>query len=459
MRTTKRLYCAFLGLTAMGSPVVGQRLVEPSLRDWAAPHYWAPTRVNEEPLSGTVTGTESDSGGQSAAGALTAALVFVAMTPCRVVDTRADQGKPAPWGAPGFAGNETRTYNLPLSPCGIPAAAAYSLNFTVLQNKSLIFLSAWPAGQPFPAASTLNALQGGFVANAAVVPAGPNGGINVLVSDATDVIIDINGYYVPPGGVPLTGTQLLPALTFGSYNTGHRWLQSLQNESSNVAIGPNAMINASGNTNNNTAVGSNALAGTPMQGNANIALGAGAGSLLTSGNSNIYIGNNGAATQSGTIRIGDSGQSAAYISGIFGVSSLGTGVLVSSDGRLGVSLSSRRYKEDIQDMREASSNVMRLRPVTFRYKRPAEDGGKPLQYGLIAEEVAEVYPDLVVRGKDGQLETVQYQKLDVLLLNEMQKQQKTIEEQARRIAALENLVQSLAKTAQSTAAGAKSAGF
>jgi len=96
-------------------------------------------------------------------------------------------------------------------------------------------------------------------------------------------------------------------------------------------------------------------------------------------------------------------------------------VLVDSNGQLGTIASSRRYKEDIHAMGDASDGPLRLRPVTFRYKKPYADGSKPIQYGLIAEEVAEVYPDLVVRGKDGQVETVQYYKLDAMLLNEVQK--------------------------------------
>jgi hypothetical protein len=87
--------------------------------------------------------------------------------------------------------------------------------------------------------------------------------------------------------------------------------------------------------------------------------------------------------------------------------------------------SSRRFKEDIQDMNDASSGLLRLRPVTYRYQKAYEDGSKPLDYGLIAEEVAEVYPDLVVRGKDGQIETVQYHKLVPMLLNELQKEHET----------------------------------
>ena len=103
-------------------------------------------------------------------------------------------------------------------------------------------------------------------------------------------------------------------------------------------------------------------------------------------------------------------------------------------------------------MLDASSNIMRLRPVTFRYKNPTDDGKGLLQYGLVAEEVAQVYPDLVVYGKDGQVETVQYQKLNVLLLNELQKQQHMIqdqamqlERQANQITALESLIHSFMK--------------
>jgi hypothetical protein len=154
------------------------------------------------------------------------------------------------------------------------------------------------------------------------------------------------------------------------------------------------------------------------------------------------------------MRIGDlSNQRSTYIAGIFNASIMaGALVQIDSDGHLGIGLSSGRYKEDIHDMLDASSNIMRLRPVTFRYKNPTDDGKGLLQYGLVAEEVAQVYPDLVVYGKDGQVETVQYQKLDVLLLNELQKQQHTIqdqatqlERQANQITALESLIHSFMK--------------
>src|SRR5207253_7188545 len=112
-------------------------------------------------------------------------------------------------------------------------------------------------------------------------------------------------------------------------------------------------------------------------------------------------------------------------------------VVIDSAGQLRTVSSSRRFKEDIQDMGEASSGLLHLRPVTFRYKKPYADGSKPIQYGLIAEEVAEVYPDLVARSADGQIETVKYQVLDSMLLNEIQRQARVIEDLEKRLARLE----------------------
>jgi hypothetical protein len=118
-------------------------------------------------------------------------------------------------------------------------------------------------------------------------------------------------------------------------------------------------------------------------------------------------------------------------------------------------LSSRRYKENIRDMGAASNGLLRLHPVTFRYKKPLDDGTKPVQYGLIAEEVAEVYPDMVVRNKDGQIETVQYYKLDAMLLNEVQKLSKAHAADQAEIARLESQVAEQAKQSQEQRAAMK----
>jgi sugar lactone lactonase YvrE len=125
-------------------------------------------------------------------------LRFVAVTPCRVMDTRPGEGKTGPFGAPALEGGQTRTVPIPQSTCGIPGnAAAYSLNATVVPSGPLGFLTLWPAGQNQPQVSTLNSFEGRVVANAAIVPAGPGGAINVFVTDETHVILDINGYFVP----------------------------------------------------------------------------------------------------------------------------------------------------------------------------------------------------------------------------------------------------------------------
>ena len=131
-------------------------------------------------------------------------------------------------------------------------------------------------------------------------------------------------------------------------------------------------------------------------------------------------------------------------------------VVVDSNGNLGTVSSSRRYKEDIQDMRDASDGLLRLRPVTFRYKEPFGDGSKPVQYGLIAEEVAEVYPDLVARSADGQIETVKYQLLDSMLLNELQKQNTTIAAQKEQIRSLEERLARVEAALERTALTASS---
>ncbi len=127
------------------------------------------------------------------------ALNFYPLTPCRVADTRAGSGFSGAFGAPSLVGGATRNFPMPSSSCGIPdAAQAYSLNMTVVvESGGLGYLTAFPAGQPLPVAATLNALDGGVVAAAALVPAGSSGAISVYASNPTDLVVDINGYFGP----------------------------------------------------------------------------------------------------------------------------------------------------------------------------------------------------------------------------------------------------------------------
>lgn len=127
-----------------------------------------------------------------------AGLEFYPITPCRVADTRGSAGS---FGGPGISSQGTRSFPITSSGCGVPGnAQAYSLNFTAVPNKALGYVSVWPAGHQQPVVSTLNSYNGTVVANAAIVPAGSNGDISVYSSDQTDIILDINGYFAPPGG-------------------------------------------------------------------------------------------------------------------------------------------------------------------------------------------------------------------------------------------------------------------
>lgn len=244
------------------------------------------------------------------------------------------------------------------------------------------------------------------------------------------------------------GTDALFANTTGTENTaiGASALIANSSGSLNTALGGEALLdNTTGS--NNVAIGAGALGQDPT-GSGNIALGWEAGVNVTSGSNNIYIGNPGVSSESNAIRIGNGdvgGHTAFYVAAVLGYTvPNGTEVFIGSNAQLGTITSSRRYKDDIQDMGEASDALMKLRPVTFRYKQAAPDGSKPLQYGLIAEEVADVFPEAVLYDDKGEPNSVQYHKINAMLLNEVQKQRREIDELK---ASLETLKSLLAKDA------------
>jgi len=136
------------------------------------------------------------------------ALAFYPVTPCRVADTRNATG---PLGGPSLAAQGTRLFPILTSSCGVPATAqAYSLNFAAVTSSLLGYLTAWPAGQPQPLVASLNDPVGTVVANAVIVPAGTGGGVNVYSTNATDLVIDINGYFAPPGAGGLSLYTVAP---------------------------------------------------------------------------------------------------------------------------------------------------------------------------------------------------------------------------------------------------------
>ena len=227
-----------------------------------------------------------------------------------------------------------------------------------------------------------------------------------------------------------TGRLALFNNTTGSFNTAH---------------GVDALYsNTTGD--GNTANGLSALAFNTT-GAFNIALGTSAGQNLTTGNSNIDIGNLGVADEGHTIRIGTTGdQSATYIAGIAGqtVGAGGSTCYVDNDGKLGVFLSAHRFKTDIADMATASEAILALRPVTFHYKPELDKTGIP-QFGLVAEEVEAINPDLVTRDKEGKVSTVRYEAVNAMLLNEFLKEHRKNQHQEATIARLEKQIEMLAE--------------
>jgi hypothetical protein len=272
----------------------------------------------------------------------------------------------------------------------------------------------------------------------------------------------------PPGGYPnqntAAGNNALENLTAGTHNTaiGRRALFANKQGAFNTAVGAAALdanVNGMRNTatgyqaltraaalSDNTANGQNALsalstggANTALgsgallnlfNGTGNIAMGRNAGVTLTSGNNNIYIANDGVATEFNTIRIGRQGEQArTFITGISGVAVPGgVPVSVNAQGQLGTLPSSLRFKEEIKPMGNASETIFALEPVTFRYKKDIDPENTP-QFGLVAEDVEKVDPDLVVHDKEGKPYSVRYDQVNAMLLNEFLKTHRSIEQQ------------------------------
>ena len=277
-----------------------------------------------------------------------------------------------------------------------------------------------------------------------------NGALSSITTGTNDTALGFDALKSNTTGLnnTATGANSLSQNTIGINNTanGLNTLQSNTTGNNNTAIGLDALaFNTSGVQNTavgvnaaernttgfgNTAIGLGALTNNTT-GARNIAVGHNAGTNHTTGSDNIAIGNVGSAAESKTIRIGSlDTQTATFIAGIHGSVVTGIDVVVNSSGQLGHVMSSARFKHDIRDLGEASSNLMNLRPVSFRYNF---DPAETVQYGLVAEEVAKIYPELVAYDSDGKALTVRYAMLGAMLLNELQKQVRESDRQARQI--------------------------
>jgi uncharacterized coiled-coil protein SlyX len=260
-----------------------------------------------------------------------------------------------------------------------------------------------------------------------------------------------------------TGYQALESNTTGSNNTAHG-IDSLYTNttgSNNTANGAEALFkNVGGNANtaegnlalhentsgiNNTALGADALYGNTT-GSTNIGIGFAAGFSLTTGSNNIDIGNLGVAAESNTIRIGTAGtQTATFIAGIKGMVINGGPVAISSTGQLGQRPSSARFKEAIEPMDKASEAILALRPVTFHYKKEVDPDGAR-EFGLVAEEVEKVNPDLVARDDEGKAYTVRYEAVNAMLLNEFLKLHDAYLKEQQKVAEQEVTISQLKST-------------
>jgi hypothetical protein len=250
-------------------------------------------------------------------------------------------------------------------------------------------------------------------------------------------------------GNTAVGYEALGSNTGGGDNTaiGQQALFSNTGGLFNVAIGQGALqSNISGSS--NTAIGETALLNAT--GGGNIAIGEKAGIDLGAGNNNVYIGSSGgASSESGAIRIGGSAQTSTFISGIYTTQVTGSAVYVTSSGQLGVLASSERFKTEVAPMGRATSRLQQLRPVTFQLKT---DASGTRQYGLIAEEVDKIYPELVIRDGTGEIQGVRYEELPPMLLNEVQQQRREVNQlkqqlrqQAQQLAQLRQQNESMQK--------------
>lgn len=296
---------------------------------------------------------------------------------------------------------------------------------------------------------------------------------------ANTAVGDLALYFNTGGKNTATGTSALYHNTDGERNTAHGYATLAQNltGSRNTANGSDALFNNTTGQRNtatggfalfsnttgdfNTAKGAEALFHNTLgnfntadgafalynntTGEANIAVGNFAGQDLTTGSNNIDIGNPGVAGESNTIRIGITGtQTDAYVAGIYQttIAKKNLPVVVDATGHLGTKGSSQRFKTAIKPMDKASEALLALKPVTFQYKKELDPEGTP-EFGLVAEQVEKVNPDLVVRDAEGKIYSVRYDAVNAMLLNEFLKQHGKVQELAATIAAQEKAIKAL----------------
>jgi hypothetical protein len=273
-------------------------------------------------------------------------------------------------------------------------------------------------------------------------------GFRALFNNIGDPVFSIGGNFNTA-----IGNLALASNTLGTRNTalGSNALSSNTEGLDNTAIGLNALASSTGSR--NTAIGSGALQ-QALGGEQNIALGELAGSNVVGASGNIHIGSEGTSTDSHVIRIGSllaGGQTSTFIAGIYNRSfgPADMAVRIGNNGKLGTVVSSRRFKHDIKPIDDASEAILALKPVTFHYK---SDTTNAPRFGLIAEEVAEVSPELVIPDKEGKPLSVRYEDVNVMLLNEFLKEHHQVQDLKTIVAEQQKQIEALTAGLQKVSA-------
>jgi trimeric autotransporter adhesin len=315
-------------------------------------------------------------------------------------------------------------------------------------------------------ALALNNGDSNTATGAAALLLNTSGGANTAVGTDAMVFNDTGGNNTGVGAFALfnnidgfencaVGASALYNHQTGSFNNavGGVALNNDESGAFNNAFGDGALENnVSGSS--NTAVGDLALSNST--GDYNTALGASAGTDPGIGSNNIYIGDSGFPGDTNVISIGGIPASGTayentYIGGIYDTVVTDRIVYVASDGHLGTLASSRRYKEEIKPMDNTSEALYGLKPVTFRYKQQIDPSHK-LSFGLVAEEVAKVSSDLISRDKEGKPQTVRYEAVNAMLLNEFLKEHQKVQDLESRLAQQEKQIESLTAGLQKVSA-------
>ena len=394
-----------------------------------------------------------------------AALIILVLTPSALLPEARGALDPAPDG--GYPGNNTAEGDGALFNLGSGASSNTALGFFALRDNSADSadsntavgsqaLSSNTAGSDNTAVGSVAGLYIKGSQNTAIGSSALFGAINASASYNTAIGFQSLYSVTTAYGNVATGWQALYSNKVGAHNsatgaealytntadfntaTGSRSLYTNSTGTSNTASGYATLYN---NTigSYNTALGTGALTYN-SSGSKNVAIGSNAGANLTTGGNNIIIGANvkGAAADASVTRIGNTSQKKTFIGGIYNKTvASGVGVILNSNGQIGTVQSSARYKDDIKPMDKASEAILALKPVTFRYKEELDPEKIP-QFGLIAEEVEKVDPDLVVHDDDGKISTVRYEAVNAMLLNEFLKEHRKVEDQQATISELKS---------------------